>query len=109
MEVDSQLFHIKVALDGSGSGYMPVNTGVPQGCVLSPTLFLLHIYDILENSSIHCYADDYSDRTSFSWENVDQCRKNLVSSIEASLRNVSSEGERDLVQFNPNTSLRVNY
>ena len=34
---------IKVAIDGFCFEYMPVNAGVPQGCVLSPTLFLLHI------------------------------------------------------------------
>ena len=34
---------IKVAVDGYGSKHMPVNAGVPQGYVLSPTLFLLDI------------------------------------------------------------------
>ena len=87
--------------------HMPVNAGVPQGCVLFPRLFLLHINDMLEDSSIHCYADDstvdavYSGPASISRENVEQCRNKLVSSVEASLDNVSSWGERNLVHFNP--------
>ena len=65
---------------------MPVKAGVPQGCVLSLTLFLLQINDMLEDWGIHCYADDstvdavYSGRVSPSPENVDQCRNELVSS-----------------------------
>ena len=84
---------------------MPVNAGIPQGCVVSPVL--LHINDMLENSSIHCYADDstvdavYSSRASLSRENAEQCRNKLMSSIEASLDNVSSRGERNFVQFYP--------
>ena len=34
-------------------------------------------------------------------ENAEQCRNKLVSSVEASLDNVSSWGEGNLVQFNP--------
>ncbi|XP_045537571.1 synaptic vesicle glycoprotein 2B [Papilio machaon] len=49
---------IKVVVDGACSDPKPINAGVPQGCVLSPTLFLLHINDMLQISNIHCYADD---------------------------------------------------
>ena len=48
----------KVAVDKFSSEHMLVNAGVPQACVLSPTLLILHINDKLEDSSIHCYADD---------------------------------------------------
>lgn len=98
---------IKVVVDGSCSESKPVNAGVPQGCVLSPTLFLLHINDMLFNSSIHCYADDstvdasYQGRANISQANVNECRNSLVSEVETSLDLVSNWGLRNLVQFNP--------
>lgn len=98
---------IKTVVDGECSELMSLNAGVPQGCVLSPTLFLLHINDMLQISGIHCYADDstgdaiYNGRASFSRENVNECRKTLVSEIELSLARVSEWGRLNLVQFNP--------
>ncbi|XP_045493438.1 uncharacterized protein LOC123692709 [Colias croceus] len=86
---------------------MPVNAGVPQGCVLSPTLFLLHINDMLQISNIHCYADDstgdasYTGHANFSQEIVDECRNTLALKIETLLGEVSEWGRQNLVEFNP--------
>ncbi|RVE40593.1 hypothetical protein evm_014757, partial [Chilo suppressalis] len=72
---------IKVAVDGACSDSKSVNAGIPQGCVLSPTLFLLHINDMLQIDGIHCYADD--------------------STVETLLNRVTNWGRLNLVQFTP--------
>ena len=50
----------KVVLDGLASDPVPVLSGVPQGSVLGPVLFLIFINDLPENirSSIRLFADD---------------------------------------------------
>jgi hypothetical protein len=50
----------RVMIDGCLSSYLPVTSGVPQGTVLGPILFLIFINDIAENiqSDIRLFADD---------------------------------------------------
>ena len=50
----------KVRVDGALSTPVRVSSGVPQGSVLGPLLFLLYINDIAENvtSKLHLFADD---------------------------------------------------
>ena len=49
-----------MVLNGKSWKYYPVNVGVPQGSILGPTLFLLHISDLPDDviCDIAIYADD---------------------------------------------------
>ncbi len=50
---------ISAVVDGYCSKPKPVNSGVPQGSVLSPTLLILFINDLsITDCPIHPYADD---------------------------------------------------
>ena len=50
----------RVVLNASFSGYSEIESGVPQGSVFGPLLFLIHINDLERNikSNINFFADD---------------------------------------------------
>ena len=58
---------IQVVVDGVSSNLYPINAGVPQGSVLSPTLFLLHINELLQATSnpIDSFSDDSTLHSSY--------------------------------------------
>ena len=50
----------RVIVDSEASNATPVKSGVPQGTVLDPLMFLVYINDINQNitSSVRLFADD---------------------------------------------------
>ena len=75
-----------VEMNGTVSETLPITTGVPQGSLLGPTLFLIYINDISKASTFFnfiCYADDTT----------------LVSSIASAEKCCGSKDINDISNF----------
>ena len=61
--MDSAARKQAVVVDGRVSSLSPVISGVPQGNVLGPILFLIHIIDIASGLSARTTASSFADDT----------------------------------------------
>ena len=88
--ISDRSFAIRV--DGFLSEPHAINSGVPQGSVISPLLFILFINDLLSStsSSIYSFADDTYLSSSFS-----SSPQNLSHSNASSYRNTSASLRRN--------------
>ncbi len=96
---------ISAAVDGHCSSPKPINSDVPQGSVLSHTLFLLFINDhfSVPNCSIHSYADDSTLHFSTSFDRrptlqyLQDSRLEAAERLTSDLALISDWGRRNLV------------
>ncbi|KAL7646845.1 UNVERIFIED_CONTAM: hypothetical protein RMT77_002101 [Armadillidium vulgare] len=86
---------IAAVVDGHRSSFKSINSGVPQGSVLSPTLFLLFINDLLSvtSSPIHSYADDSTLHYSFHFERRPS-QQQLIEARRVALEQLTSDLSR---------------
>ncbi len=99
---------IAAVVDGHCSTSQPITSGVPQGSVLSPTLFLLFIHDLLSLTScpFYSYADDTTLYyfTSFdrqpNLQELQISRNDAAECLTSDLSIISDWGRRNLVSLN---------
>ena len=88
----------RVRIEDSNSSWTPVRSGVPQGSVLGPVLFLLYINDLpnaLEDNNIKLFADDAK------LDNSITCDEDTVS-LQRNLNNMVDWSEKWSLTLNTN-------
>ena len=83
--LDSSKRQQAVAVEGRISSLSPVVSGVPQGTVLGPVLFLLHIADIAREVSIQTRTSSYVDDT-----RANRCIKDPIPDCQALQQDLES-------------------
>lgn len=89
-----------VVLDEAISSFLPVNRGVPQGCVLGPLIFSMYINDlptVVKYCSVHIFADDVQLACSAPLNKIDEC----VSKINSDLSAISRWASLNSLFLNP--------
>jgi ribonuclease P/MRP protein subunit RPP40 len=86
-----------VVVDGAISALSPVTSGVPQGTVLGPILFLLHIADIARGVSAQTSLKSYVDDTRVQRSILDTAD---CEALQADLESIYSWAEEVAMVFN---------
>nr|CAH7758936.1 unnamed protein product [Callosobruchus chinensis] len=99
---------ITVVVDGFSSSFHNINAGVPQGSVLAPTSFLLHINDLVSSTTnpIHSFADDSTlhagimSNRPISVVELERRRLATAASLSKDLEAITAWGLKNKVEFN---------
>ena len=91
----------RVTINGSNSDWTAVGSGVPQGSVLGPLLFLIYINDLSEvvESEIRIFADD-----TFIFEIVSRNVQSLSDTLHQDLCKITNWANQWKMSFNPDIS-----
>ena len=91
----------RVAIKNGLSPWCNIKAGVPQGSILGPLLFLIHINDIINNiqSHIKLFADDTS-----LYVVIDKNEQTCIQQLNRDLDTINNWAKRWLVTFNPDKS-----
>ena len=88
----------KVVLDGESSDVLPVLSGVPQGSILGPILFVIFINDIFHevtnDTCISLYADDTK-----VWRRIVYMTDHIL--LQKTIDNLYNWSVRNLMHFHP--------
>ena len=93
---------------------LPVSSGVPQGSVLGPTLFLIYINDLPQSVTCHAslYADDtliYSEVNSIQDEHIFQTNINALHEWSAKWKMPFNTDKCEVIVFSKVSSSTPNY
>ena len=96
--------HQRVVLNGSHSEYTDIKSGVPQGSVLGPLLFLIYINDLEKNikSNVKFYADD-----TMLYSIVNDIKKS-ADDLNHDLEIIRQWAHQWKMQFNPDPTKQAN-
>ena len=107
---------VAIRVAGYLSNPHSINSGVPQGSVISPVLFILFINDLLSSTSpsIFSFANDTYLSLSFSsnpqhlaYSNISPYHNTAASVLNNDLTNVEKWGSDNLVKFNEEKTTQV--
>jgi hypothetical protein len=90
----------RVVINGMESSWEPLKSGVPQGSVLGPLLFLIYINDLTDSisSTIRLFADDSS--LFVRVRDINESHSRLMADLET----IAAWGKQWKMEFNPDLS-----
>ena len=93
---------INVVLEGQHSKTYSITSGVPQGSILGPTMFLMFINDLPDNlvCNLVMYADDSTLYSCLDEKSDNQNRLDLVNSLELDLDHITTWADNWHISIN---------